>query len=264
MRSRKWLAILLCQILIAAAAGPLLAGAANPKVIVLLYHRLGPVRSDSMTVTIEHFKEQVKALQDEGFHFITLQQVVDWRLGKGAPPPDKSVALTFDDGHISVFRDAQSILVANHIPVTLFIYPSCISHASYAMSWEQVSSLTANPLFTVESHTLWHPNFKRGAKKQTKAAYAAFVDNQLRKSKAILEEREKHPIRVLAWPFGIYDPYLIERASAAGYSTAFTIQCHAVGMSDPAMALPRCIVADENVGKRFDRFLDALIMTKRE
>jgi hypothetical protein len=53
----------------------------------------------------------------------------------------------------------------NRFPVTLFVYPSCISRASYAMTWKQLKELAATPFFSVQSHTFWHPNFKQESKR---------------------------------------------------------------------------------------------------
>lgn len=95
------------------------------------------------------------------------------------------------------------------------------------------------------------------------AQYAAFVDMQLQRSRSVLEARLNRPIDLLALPFGIYDPYLIARASAAGCKAGFSIECRAARMSDPVMALPRCLVSDEDNGPRFLRFLDSAIRSAR-
>lgn len=237
--------------------------AAESAVPILVYHRFGTSRTDSMTVSTQHFREQMDLLRENHYTVIPLGAFVAWRLGKGHPPPPRSLVLTFDDGHISVYREAQSIVIGNRIPVSLFIYPSCISRALYAMTWEQLSELTATSFFAVESHTFWHPNFKQESKKLDAAAYSAFVDMQLRRSKAALEGRIKRPVNLLAWPFGIYDSYLMNRAVAAGYEAAFSIECRAATRSDPIMALPRCLVLNEYTGDRFLRFLDSAIRTAK-
>ncbi|HEY3453862.1 MAG TPA: polysaccharide deacetylase family protein [Bryobacteraceae bacterium] len=238
--------------------------AAEAAVPILVYHRFGPMRSDTMTVTTAHFKEQMDLLCKNHFSVIPLASFVGWRLGRGSAPPPRSVVVTFDDGHVSVYREARSIVIKSQIPVTLFIYLSCISHASYAMTWEQVLELAATPYFTVQSHTFWHPNFKQDSKKLDRVAYAASVDMQLRRSKAVLEEKFKRPVHFLAWPFGIYDPYLVDRASAAGYQAGFTIECRAATRSDPLLTLPRCLVSDNDVGPRFLELLDSAIRRARD
>ena len=216
-----------------------------------------------MTVTTGHFKEQLELLRKNHFSVIPLADFVAWRFGKGPAPPPRSVILTLDDGHVSVYREARTLLIKNEIPVTLFIYPSCISRAPYAMTWKQLLELAATPYFIVESHTFWHPNFKQDSKKLDQAAYAASIDMQLRRSKVVLEEHLKRPIDFLAWPFGIYDPYLIDRAGATGYQAGFTIECRAATVSDPLLALPRCLVTDNEVGQHFLEFLDAAIRRAR-
>src|SRR3982751_6118627 len=108
---------------------------AETAVPILVYHRFGPVRTDSMTVTTAHFKEQMNLLCQNHYSVISLADFVAWRLGQGSAPPARSVVLTFDDGHVSVYREARPIVTQYRIPVTLFIYPSCISRTSYAMTW---------------------------------------------------------------------------------------------------------------------------------
>ena len=233
--------------------------AAEPAVPILVYHKFAAQRTDYMTVTPPHFKEQLELLAKNGYNVIPLAAFVAWRLGKAAAPAAHSVVLTFDDGNLSFYEDAKPLLEKQRPPVTLFIYPSCISNASYAMTWKQLEELAALPWVSIESHTYWHPNFKHEAKKRTPADYSAFVDMQLRKSKAKLEERLKRPVDLLAWPFGIYDPPLLARASAAGYEAAFSIDGRAASAADNMMALPRCLVMDEYVGARFLRFLDSAI-----
>jgi Polysaccharide deacetylase len=44
--------------------------------------------------------------------------------------------------------------------VTLFVYPSAVSNAAYALTWEQLRELQATGLVDIQSHTYWHPNFR--------------------------------------------------------------------------------------------------------
>lgn len=245
------------RIAICLALVSLSGAAAELAVPILVYHRFGPVRADSMTVTTEHFREQLDLLCKNNFSVIPLSQFLAWRLGRGPAPPPRSVVLTIDDGHLSVYQEARPIIVARHLPVTLFIYPSCISKASYAMSWDQLRELAGTQFFTVQSHTYWHPNFKHDAKRLDALSYKAFVDKQLRLSKAVLQSRFDQPIDVVAWPFGIYDSFVLQRAPAAGYQAGFSIDGRAATLSDPVMSIPRCLVSDAYVGPRFLQFIRA-------
>jgi peptidoglycan/xylan/chitin deacetylase (PgdA/CDA1 family) len=44
------------------------------------------------------------------------------------------VAITVDDGHLSVYTELYPLILKHRPPVTLFIYPSAISNASYALT----------------------------------------------------------------------------------------------------------------------------------
>ena len=155
------------------------------------------------------------------------------------------------------------MVIKQQIPVTLFVYPSAISNARYAMTWQEIAELAAEPFLAIESHSYWHPNFRKESARRNHADYAAFIDMQLRQSKATLEKHVDHDVTLLAWPFGIYDAYLMDRASAAGYQAAFSIECRAAGAADPIMALPRCLVSDNEIGSRFLRSLNTAIQNAK-
>jgi peptidoglycan/xylan/chitin deacetylase (PgdA/CDA1 family) len=70
---------------------------------------------------------------------IPLRELTDYYLGKRQAPQPHSVVITVDDGHISVYRDVFPLVRKCRIPVTLFIYPSAISNAPYAMTWVQLA-----------------------------------------------------------------------------------------------------------------------------
>ena len=141
------------------------------------------------------------------------------------------------------------------IPVTLFIYPSAISNASYAMTWDQLARLKATGLFEIESHTYWHPNFHIEKQRLSPDAYRNFVAMQLNKSRETLDRRLDLKVDMLSWPFGIYDDDLITMAQNAGYVAGFTIQRHHASRRDNVMAIPRYIVTDHDRGAAFEAIL---------
>jgi peptidoglycan/xylan/chitin deacetylase (PgdA/CDA1 family) len=221
---------------------------------ILVYHRFGPVVADSMTVTTAVFASQLKYLHDNGYTIVPLHDVVNFAEGHGELP-QRAVAITADDGHRTVFSDMKPLVERYRIPVTLFIYPSAISNASYAMTWEQLAELKATGLFSVESHMYWHPNFHIEKRRLSAEDYLKFVDGQLNKSRQILERRLSGHVTMLSWPFGIYDDELIAAATKSGYVAAFTIDRRKVVRGDNVMALPRFIVTNGDVGQRFESLL---------
>jgi len=238
-----WLA--LCFSVLAAAAEE------PGGVPVLVYHRFGPAVADGMTVKTEVFAAQLQWLKDNQYTVIPLRTLVNYLRGQGPPPPKRAVVITADDAHKTVYTDMLPLVRQHNIPVTLFIYPSCISNASYAMTWEQLKEVQQTGLFDLQGHTFWHPNFKREKKKLKPAEYQKLVETQLKKSKAVLEKRLGGQVDLLAWPFGIFDDFLEKEAQKAGYVAAFSIDRRHTGKSEKIMAQPRYLMVNGDGIKGF-------------
>ena len=230
-------------------------GPARMAIPILVYHRFGPIVADSMTVTTHQFESHLKYLIETSYTVIPLRQLVDYHLGKSKSLPFRSIAITVDDGHKSVYTDLFPLVRKYKIPVTLFLYPSAISNASYAMTWDQLREIQASGLFDFQGHTYWHPNFKNERKKLRPPDYEDFVEMQLKKSKEKLEKELGIHVDMLSWPFGIYDEDLIQKAGEADYVSAFTIERSHTKASDRVMALPRYLITDADKGKAFGEIL---------
>lgn len=223
---------------------------------ILLYHRFGPVVTDQMTVTTGVFESQLKYLSQNGYAVIPLRQLVDSYLGKENPPPFKSLVITADDGHRSIYTDMFPLLKRHQIPATLFIYPSAISNASYAMTWGQLKEMKASGLLDFQSHTLWHPNFKKDKERLDPSEYERLVEMQLTKSREKLERELNIKVDMLAWPFGICNDGLINKALEVGYVATFTMERHHASTADNVRALPRYLITPSDRGA-FGRILAA-------
>lgn len=227
----------------------------NHEVLILDYHRFNTVQTDSMTVVMSAFEFQLQYLKSHGYHFIPLSRYVDYRMGKAPAPPPRSVVVTMDDGSESVYAHALPLIERYRIPVTLFIYPSAISNARYAMTWNQLRKLKATGLFDIESHTYWHPNFEKDKRRLTPPQYDKDVAFQLLHSKAVLDKKLGIHVTMLAWPYGIYDRQLMQMAKAAGYKAAFALTGRHAGDFDSLMAIPRYLVSDRDRGSYFSNIL---------
>jgi peptidoglycan/xylan/chitin deacetylase (PgdA/CDA1 family) len=226
------------------------------RVPILLYHRFGPTVVDGMTITTTVLESHMKYLHDNGYTVIPLRQLVDYYRGKAPAPKPKSVVIVEDDAHKSVYSEMLPVIRKYGYPVTIFAYPSAISNAKYSLTWEQLRELKKTGLFDVQSHTYWHPNFKKERKKLSGPALDQLVMTQLRKSKARLQTELGVNVDMLAWPFGIYDDYLIGKASEAGYVATFTIDRRHATSSDPVMKLPRYLLVNADNGKAFAQLLE--------
>jgi peptidoglycan/xylan/chitin deacetylase (PgdA/CDA1 family) len=252
---KRILGLLAGILVLATCVGGQAASAADQVTVpVLVYHRFGPTVADSMTTTTKVFESQLQWLKDHQYTVIPLRTLVNYLRGQGPPPPPQSVVITADDGHKTVYSDMLPLVKKYNIPVTLFIYPSCISnpHAPYAMTWDQLKALQQTGLFDLQSHTFWHPNFKKDKKKLKPAEYQKEVDTQLAKSKAVLEKHFGTTVDLLAWPFGIYDDELEKAAAKAGYVAAFSIDRRNASKSEKIMAEPRYLMVNGDGTKGFE------------
>lgn len=215
---------------------------------ILLYHRFGPVVTDHMTVTTAVFESQLKYLSNNGYVVISLRQLVDYYLGKGHAPLSKSLVITADDGHKSVYTEMFPLLKKYRVPATLFVYPSAISNASYAVTWGQLKEMKESGFLDFESHTFWHPNFKKDKERLKPSEYERFVEMQLRKSKEKLKRELHIKVDMLAWPFGISNDELINKALEAGYVATFTMERHHASGADNIRSLPRYLITHSDKG----------------
>jgi peptidoglycan/xylan/chitin deacetylase (PgdA/CDA1 family) len=236
---------------VALVAGTPVRANENFSVPILVYHRFAPSVVDRMTVTLSLFESHLEYLRSSGYQVISLKHLVEYRLNGKPALPSRAVVITADDGHQSIYEQLGPIARKYKLPVTLFIYPSAISNADYALTWEQLVELSETGLFGVQSHSYWHPNFKQEKQRLTRLEYGKLVKWQLEKSKATLETRLRTKVDMLAWPFGIYDDELIEAATAAGYIAGYTIEGRHATPQDPMMALPRYLVTQAYQRKLF-------------
>jgi peptidoglycan/xylan/chitin deacetylase (PgdA/CDA1 family) len=204
-----------------------------------------------MTIRTATFRWQLEYLKTHGYQIIPLRAWLAWRSNAGPAPPPRSVVITVDDGHRSVITDMLPLVREFRVPVTLFIYPSAISNAAYAMTWDQLRGLKATGLFDIQSHSYWHPNFAVEKRRLPAAEYREFARTQLTRSKTVLHQRLGARADVIAWPFGIYDEELLQIGLDAGYTAGVTLKHRLATASDRLMVLPRFLVTDAASGKQF-------------
>ncbi len=234
------------------------------KVPILLYHRFGATASDSMTITTDVFESHIRYIRDNGYTVIPLRHLIDYHQGKSRTLPQNPVVIVADDGHISVYKEMLPIVKKYRIPVTLFIYPSAVSNASYAMTWDQLRELKKTGLFDLQSHTYWHPNFNIERRRLSAEEYNKLVDMQMSKSREKIRKELDVHVDMLAWPFGIYDEALLLKAKDAGYSAAFTIERQHASKSFDIMALPRYLMTQRDTGKTFEAIINGGLLRKNK
>ncbi len=178
-------------------------------VTVLAYHEIA-ARATPTAVSPRRFEAQVQLLQDMGRLLRGLQEAV-------AGQQRRTVAITFDDGHLETYTRAYPILSSRGIPATVYVATGFVSTQNWfepggrPMTWAMIREL-AEAGWTVGSHSVSH------------ARLTQLADRELREelvvSRRTLEDAMGQPCRHFCAPYGDMDQRVLEAAREAGFLTA--------------------------------------------
>ena len=192
---------------------------------ILLYHHIDENPADSMTVTPETFEEQMRFLAENGYHAVTVQQMIDF-VCHGGDLPDKPVCITFDDGYLSNYEYAWPILERYGLNATVYAIGVSVGHDRYYkdtqfeltphFSFEQAREMIASGVIDVQSHTYdmhqWAP-FESGDRiretivpldGESDADYAAALNADIEQYAEIARQELGWTFTSLAYPGGQY------------------------------------------------------------
>lgn len=185
--------------------------------VVLQYHHVSETTPASTSVTPERFAMHLGYLAENGFRVVPLQDLVDV-LRSEQPLPDRTVAITFDDGYRSIYEHAFPLLQERNWPFTVFINtrPHDQKQAGF-MSWDQLRELAQNG-GTIANHTVSHPYLLERRSGQDDRAWRAWVSAEIVEAGQRIQQETGTEVKLLAYPFGEYNEAILEIAAALGYS----------------------------------------------
>ncbi len=130
------------------------------------------------------------------------------------------VAVTFDDGFENFVGEALPELVKRKVPAAMFVIVGALDksfgradHSERVMSLEHLRALPED-LVTVGSHTVTHPMLPQLTEEEAR--------NEIRSSRAKLEEILGRKVVLFSFPFGGFNQRLVELCAEAGYERVFT------------------------------------------
>ena len=88
--------------------------------VVLQYHHISTETPASTSTSPEWFARHLNYLDEAGFDVVPLTELVE-ALRAGEPLPDKTAAITFDDGYLNNIERALPILEERGLPATVFM-----------------------------------------------------------------------------------------------------------------------------------------------
>jgi len=181
---------------------------------ILAYHSIGTPEMGVNDVRPRDFERHLQIAVDDGWSFATPAEVI-------AEPDKPQLALTFDDGLLSVMTNAVPVLRHHGIPATMFVVTGWAdgdlpdSHLKLLLDWRGVSALRQAGM-TVASHSVTHPDFGK------------LGPAEARRELEVSRERLRRMLDVetdeFAIPFGQsrnWTPAAGQAAAEAGYTTVY-------------------------------------------
>ncbi len=224
---------ILMGVLLASAAPVLAAEHAT----IVLYHHVSETTPPSTSIAPAVFRQHMSLLKEEGFHVIALPDLLS-ALRERREIPDKSVAITFDDGYISIFDTAFPMLQEFGFPFTVFIntQPHNDRMSGY-MSWEQIRALSDAGV-TIANHMENHPHMVDALAGEDEAQRTVRLREELLRSQARIEQETGQNHAFMAYPYGEYDLSNKAMLAELGF-IGLGQQSGAVGFDADFLALPR-------------------------
>jgi poly-beta-1,6-N-acetyl-D-glucosamine N-deacetylase len=263
--------LLLCAISCQAMA----AAPTDEKLTVLSYHEIaepGEALIPDYAVTPTNFVRQIDWLRNNGFNFVSVNDVLADQAGK-AHLPEKAVLLTFDDGYRSMYDHAWPLLKMLRIPSVVAVVGTWEEDQGEVnfdgheitrdklMTWQQLRELSESGLVEIGSHSydlhrgipgnpegnlqpaattrLW---IKQTGKYEDEASYRRRVGGDLQRSRDVILKRIGRAPRVIAWPYGRYTHELRDLATRLGMTIGLTLDDGANMEDTPLWGLRRILV----------------------
>ena len=212
--------------------------AARADVPVLCWHQIraatarDSARDRTYIVSPKTLAAQFAALDRAGYHPVTGPALVA-HVALGKPLPRKPVLLTFDDASAGQYTRALPLLRRHHFVATFFVMTVVLDKPGWLTSG-QVRRL-ARAGMTIGAHTYDHhavPDYE-----------GEDWDTQLVAPAAKLARIVGHPVRLFAYPFGLWDGEAFAHLDRSGYVAAFQL-ADKLDREHPLWSIRRIIVPE--------------------
>lgn len=215
------------------------------QVIALMYHNVMKNPDHITFISPEQFEEQLQVMMSNGFHFISMDEYIDYMLND-APVPPNAVLITFDDGYESFYTEVYPVLRKYHLTATNFVIVETIDNPRQTkhmkLSWAQMREMKQHGMsfysHTFHSHayrpvndrgflrpTLTRKTYlKKEERKETDEEYEERVRQDLVKAEKVLKKELGNANSLLAFPFGAYNGKVLEICRELDIPITFTVR----------------------------------------
>ncbi len=242
---------------------------------VLCYHDVDDdlmdafkTRPEPTSVATKELIRHFTWLKNNGYHPVSLQQIIDARAGR-TTLPDKAVLLTFDDGYKSVYTKVFPLLKLFNFPAVIAIvgkwmetqpgepvlFGDNLLPRDHIADWDDIRTMVNSGLVEVASHSydlhkgiLINPQgnslpaaisryyFPQTASYESDLQFTERIKSDLQRNSDLIERQLHKRPRAMVWPYGSYNLETIRLAQDAGMPVTMNLDA---GPNTPVDSLAR-------------------------
>jgi peptidoglycan/xylan/chitin deacetylase (PgdA/CDA1 family) len=224
------------------------------RVPILMYHSVTDRPTPETrphAVRPADFADQLGYLKDGGFTPLTVADLVASLHGTGPGLPDRPVVITFDDGYADFHTEALPVLERHDFPSTVFVTTGWLDDAGPTaagrpldrmLSWSQAREAAAHGV-EIAGHSHSHPQLDQLRDHDLR--------QELRRNKALLEDRIGRPVTTMAYPYGYSSARVRGEVRKAGYWAACAVNNAIAADRHDLLAIPRLTVGHGTTMAKF-------------
>jgi len=197
---------------------------------VLLYHSVSD-HGGRHTVSRASFASHLDAIAAAGRVGIGITELAEALRG-ARRLPERPVGITFDDGYADTY-DAVEALLRRGFPSSVYVTTGALG-AEDRLSARDVASLSRLPGVEIGAHAVRHRRLDELPDRE--------LAEEVRGSRAALEEITESPVLSFAYPHGAYDGRARHAVMAAGYRSAAAVKNAVSHLADDPFAIARWTV----------------------
>lgn len=210
---------------------------AGQSAVALLYHHVDTSTPASTSISPERFIEHLDIIHQQGFTVLPLLEILD-KLKNNHPLPEKTVAITFDDGYVSIYKNALKALKSRNMPFTVFINPQAVEkNYGDSMTWQQLRELQENG-GTIANHGNHHQHLLARLDTENKQQWLDRITQNILTAQKSLETNLNIQHKLFAYPYGEFDLNIMGQLQALNF-ISFGQQSGAFNRSSNFQAIPR-------------------------
>jgi len=205
--------------------------------IVLQYHHISDTTPASTSVSPTKFIEHLDLINEMGFKVLPLTEVIK-QINNPVQASSKTLAISFDDGYLSIYKNAFPELKKRGFPFTIFVSPNAIDNQhGNSLNWQQLKEMI-NYGATIANHSLNHDHLLIKNDNELMTDWKNRIVSNIEGAQNRLVEELGINHRFFAYPYGEFNQALKTILKELNY-TAFSQQSGPISSCSDFQSLPR-------------------------